>query len=30
VELVNAVALELSKFIGRKQTEEALKQANKE
>lgn len=30
VELVNAVALELSGFIGRKQTEEALKQANKE
>mgnify|MGYP000429767779 CR=1 FL=1 len=30
VELVNAVALELSGLIGRKQTEEALKQANKE
>ncbi|TAF02884.1 MAG: diguanylate cyclase [Nostocales cyanobacterium] len=30
VELVNAVALELSGFIGRKQTEQALKQANKE
>ncbi|MGM3306620.1 diguanylate cyclase domain-containing protein [Anabaena sp. WFMT] len=30
VELVNAVALELSGFIARKKTEEALKQANKE
>ncbi|TAE61880.1 MAG: diguanylate cyclase [Nostocales cyanobacterium] len=30
LELVNAVALELSGFIERKQTEEALKQANKE
>ncbi|MEA5575804.1 diguanylate cyclase domain-containing protein [Anabaena sp. UHCC 0451] len=30
VELVSAVALELSGFIGRKKTEEALKQANKE
>jgi two-component system, cell cycle response regulator len=30
VELVNAVALELSGFIGRKQAEEALKQANRE
>ncbi|WP_325078590.1 diguanylate cyclase domain-containing protein [Sphaerospermopsis aphanizomenoides] len=30
LELVNAVALELSGFIGRKQTEEALKEANKE
>jgi two-component system cell cycle response regulator len=30
VELVNTVALELSGFIGRKQAEEALKQANKE
>ncbi|WP_016950382.1 diguanylate cyclase domain-containing protein [Anabaena sp. PCC 7108] len=30
VELVNAVAIELSEFIRRKQAEEALKQANKE
>ncbi len=30
VELVNAVTMELSAFIGRKQADEALKQANKE